>query len=295
MISEAALNGRATAGAGPAAEWTCPNCSARVSTGYCPACGEGRLSPKDLTLRGLLDHLLGAFSSVDGRLIRSFRSLLQSPGSLTVAYLQGRRVPFTTPFRIFLFANMLFFLTQSLTNASIVSETLESHLHDQDWSSVAQRLVDRRLDGLGTTLDRYAPAFDKAVRLNAKSLIILMVVPFTLFLAAAYPADRRPFMAHAIFALHFYAFELLLLCCLLGISGLSLFFGGSGIEQLDKPLFVLMLTVTAAYLYLATGAVYASRGGVRLTKVIALSLTVGALLSGYRFLIFLVTLYTTKS
>jgi hypothetical protein len=146
---------------------------------------------------------------------------------------------------------------------------------------------------LGTTLDRYAPAFDHAVSLNAKSLIILMVVPFALVLAVAYHGSRRPFMAHAVFALHFYAFELLLLCGLLGVSGLSLYFGGSGIEQLDKPLFVLMLTVTAAYLYLATGAVYASRGGVRLAKVVVLTLTVGALLSGYRFLIFVVTLYTT--
>ena len=176
--------------------WICPNCGRPVLTAFCPACGESRLDPKDLTLKGLLNQIFNALSAVDGRLLRSFRMLLWRPGALSLAYMDGRRMPFTPPFRLFLFANMLFFAMQSMTSSSIVSETLASHLHEQDWSALAQRLVARRLEAKGTSLDLYAPVFDQAVTLNAKSLIILMVLPFTLTLALTFrrepPAVRRP-------------------------------------------------------------------------------------------------------
>ena len=75
--------------------------------------------------------------------------------------------------------------------------------------------------------------------LNAKTLIILMVLPFTLMPAATFP--RRPFVAHAVFALHFYASLMLLFCVLLAIAAVDSRLGGSGMAELDKPLFLLHL------------------------------------------------------
>src|SRR4051812_33267229 len=99
--------------------WTCPTCNQRVSTGFCPDCGECPLHPRDLTLRGLAVQIAHACSSVDGPLVRSFRCLVTRPGGLTVAYLQGRRKAYTLPLQLFFFANVLFFAMQSLTGAKI--------------------------------------------------------------------------------------------------------------------------------------------------------------------------------
>lgn len=121
--------------------WTCPTCNGTLSTPYCPACGESPPSARDLTLRGLFRQLFHAFSSIDGRLIRSFRCLVTRSGGLTVAYVQGRRMTYLGPFQLLLVANVLFFAMQSLAKANIVSSTLDSHLHNQDWHTVAQRLV----------------------------------------------------------------------------------------------------------------------------------------------------------
>ena len=74
--------------------WSCPTCHTTVSTPYCPVCGERPLHPRELTFRGLLDQLVGAFTAVDGRLIRSLRYLVSRPGFLTVAYLHGQRKPY---------------------------------------------------------------------------------------------------------------------------------------------------------------------------------------------------------
>ena len=276
-----------------AATWSCPTCRRDIATAFCPSCGETAVDRRDLTLRGLARQAFETFVAVDGKLMRSFRMLLRRPGALSLAYVRGQRVAFTGPFRVFLFANMLFFAAQSLTDASVVGTSLQSHLHEQDWSGIAQRLVARRLVELRTTLELYAPAFDRAVVLNAKSLIILMVLPFTGALALTFLPARRPFVAHAVFALHFYAFLMLVLCALLFAEGASAWLGGVGTSDLDKPLFALLLAGSTVYLYLATGVAYEARGWAHGAKAVLLTLVVGAMISVYRFAIFLITLYTT--
>jgi hypothetical protein len=250
---------------------------------------------RDLTLRGLVAQLFHAFSSIDSRLLRSFRCLANRPGALTVAYVQGQRMPYIGPIPLFLIANAVFFAAQSLTNTNIFSSTLDSHLHQQDWNGLAQRLVARRLENRQLTLDAYAPVFDQAVVLNAKSLIILMVLPFALVLPVLFHRSRQPFVAHAVFSLHLYAFLLLLFCVSLAVAAIDVLFGGAGLSsaRLDNVLSIFNLAACAAYLYFATGAVYATRGPARVAKVVALALIAAVIVPGYRFLIFLITLYST--
>ena len=273
--------------------WTCPTCNTTVSTAFCPACGERPVGPPDLTLRGLFAQFSKAVAGIDGRLIRSFWTLLSRPGALTIAYVKGRRKPYIGPFQLFLIANVVFFAVQSLTHTKVLSSTLESHLHQQDWSELAQRLVAHRLATSGKSLDRYAPLFDQAVVLNAKSLVILMVAPFALLLPLVFLRSRRPFATHVVFSLHFYAFLLLLFCAALFVAAIDVLLGGAGLEsaRMDNVLTALNLAACTVYLYVATGAVYAARGATRFVKAGLLALAVGAIVLGYRFLIFLITLY----
>jgi hypothetical protein len=275
--------------------WVCPTCHCKVATPFCPECGERPLAPRDLTLRGMFAQLLHAFTSIDGRLIRSFRCLVNHPGVLTVAYVHGRRASYIGPFQLFLLANILFFAAQSLTGANIVGVTIASHLNGQDWSEVAQELVAKRLDVLQTTMERYAPVFNQAIVLNAKTLIILMVVPFALLLPLTFYGTRQPFATHVTFSLHFYAFLLLLFCVSLAVSAADVMFGGAGLEspRLDNILSVINFAAAALYLYIAAGAVYGSRGVSRAIRVLALTVGAAAILLGYRFLLFLITLYGT--
>jgi hypothetical protein len=266
-----------------------------VRTAYCPGCGEQPPRARDLTLRGLVEQMLQAVSSIDGRLIRSFRRLVTRPGALTVAYVQGQRKPYIAPFQLFLITNVLFFATQSLTNTSIFSSTLDSHLHHQDWSAAAQMLVARHLATRHTTLDLYAPIFNQAVVLNAKSLIILMVLPLAVVLPMLFYQNQQPFVAHIVFALHVSAFLLLLFSILSAVAAVDVLLGGAGLGSVrtDHLLSAINLGACATYLYVAIGRTYAARGAIRVVKVMALALAVAAIVSGYRFALFLITLYTT--
>jgi hypothetical protein len=277
------------------APWTCPTCRETVTSAFCPGCGERPLSPPDFTLKGLLAQLIKVVGGIDGRVLRSLRLLLVAPGALTMAYVEGRRKPYIGPFQIFFLANFAFFVTQSLTHTKIFSSSLDSHLHHQDWSEWAQQLVAQRLLSKNETLAHFAPLFDQAVIFNAKSLVILMVVPFAALLPMLFYGSRKPFAVHMAFALHFYTFLLLLFCAALGIVGIDVLLGGMGLESrtMDNVMTGINLAICAGYLALAIGKVYTSGALLRAVQVAVLTLAVGAIVLGYRFAIFLITLYTT--
>ena len=274
--------------------WTCPNCNTGVSTPFCPACGERPLRARDLTLRGLFNQMFEAFTNIDSRLMRSFRYLLSRPGFLTVAYLQGRRKPYIGPVPLFLIANVLFFATESLTGGKVFTTPLDSHLHTQPWSEFAPRLVAHRLEAMQTTLELYAPVFNQAVALKARSLIIFMALSFAFVPALVFHRSRQPLVAHAVFALHFYAFLLLLLCIGTAIPPIQQWFGGAGFasQSLDYTLSIALVVAFAVYLYIATGTVYGARGVIRVLKTAVLTVAVVAIVLGYRFVLLLITLYT---
>jgi hypothetical protein len=276
-------------------DWTCPMCRATVRTRYCDRCGEEPLPPNELTLRGMAEKALHASTSIDARTARSAWQLMRYPGELTLAWTAGVRRAFVAPFQLFLIANVLFFSLQWLTGENVFSSSLDSHLHHQDWSELAQSLVARRLAQSHTDLAQYGPVFDRAVVLNAKSMIVFMAVPFALLLPLVFVRARRPFMTHVAFSLHLYTFMLLVFCVALLAAKFSamLGFGGLDARWLDNVLSIANLAVCAADIHLAIGPVYGAEGAPRLVKAIVLAVAVAMIVVGYRFAMFLLTLYAT--
>jgi hypothetical protein len=275
--------------------WTCPTCATTVTTAFCAACGEEPVPPRDLTLRGLAAKLVHAVTSIDAKTARSARVLLASPGALTLAWSRGVRKPYITPFALFVVANVIFFGLQAITGGAVLSSPLDSHLHHQDWSELAQSLVSKRLASTRMSLDQYAPAFDRAVMANAKSLIVLMSLAFALILPLVFLRERRAFMVHVVFSLHLYTFLLLLFCVALLAARLSALLGLGGLERagVDNVLSVLIFTICSIYLYISTGPVYDASGATRVMQTVALALAAVAIVVGYRFIIFAITLYST--
>lgn len=275
--------------------WTCPACGTARTTPFCSKCGEEPLRPRDLSSRDITTQILKAFTNIDGKLLRSFQSLLTRPGALTLAYIRGERRAYLGPLQLFLIANLLFFGMQTLTHTNIFSSPLASHLHHQDWSPLANELVAQKLAASHRTLAAYAPLFDQAVKLNAKALIILMALAFTPLLAILFHARHRPIGFHMVFSLHLYVFVLLLFCLSLAVVEIDLLSGGRGLESpaIDTALSLFNLGACAIYLYLMLGTVYNLRPVPRVAASLLLAIVLATLVLGYRFTIFLVTLYTS--
>lgn len=279
----------------PITSWTCPTCNTRVTTPFCARCGEAPVPPRDLTLKGLWDRLFHAFTSIDSRTAHSVWNLLRHPGELTRAWAHGVRKPYIGPFQLFLFVNVVFFAVQSLTGETVFSSSLDSHLHHQDWSELARSLLAQKLKSSHTPLADYASVFDRVVVVRAKSLIILMTVPFAMLLPVVFFRQRRPFMVHVVFSLHLYTFLLLLFCVALLAARLSALLGFGGLQTplVDTVLSILNLAACALYVYLAIGLAYGAAGAKRVVQTIVLAIAVAAIVLGYRFALLLITLFTT--
>ena len=262
---------------------------------FCPQCGEERLRANDLSMRRLLAQFVTDTSSVDGKLMRSWRTLLTSPGHMTAAHISGERRRFITPLALFFIGNAMFVAVQSLTGTNILSSPLDSHLHSQDWSAFAQDLVRHRLSNRHLTLEAYAPVFDRAAIFNAKALIILMALLFAPLPAVIFSSKRRPAGVHIMFALHLYSFVLVLLSLSVLLAQANILFGGEGLRSgaVDKTLSIFNLLVCGGYIYLALPKVYGTSGWPRFGAAVFLTIAIALLFIGYRFAIFLITFATT--
>jgi hypothetical protein len=196
---------------------------------------------------------------------------------------------------LFLIANVLFFATESITGGTIFTTPLQSHLHTQPWSEFAPRLVEHRLREMGTTLELYTPVFDRAVALKARALIIFMAISFALLPWLMFFRKRLPVIAHAVFSLHVYAFLLLIFCVAAVIPPINAWFGGAGhaSQSLDHAIAISLVVVSAAYLHFSIATVYGARGIGRSISTLVLTAGVIFIVLGYRFVLLLITLYTT--
>src|SRR5512140_2614078 len=96
-----------------AAAGTCVSCGRPAGTPFCPHCGEQRPSDRHGTLVEFLHDAVESVANVDGRVLRSVRTLVLRPGELTAAYARGVRAPYMRPFQLFFLVNVVFFFCAS--------------------------------------------------------------------------------------------------------------------------------------------------------------------------------------
>jgi Protein of unknown function (DUF3667) len=88
----------------------CDNCGAIVPDRFCTTCGQ-LASDFHRPFWELISGSLADVFSLDGRLLRTLPMLMFRPGRLTRNYLDGQRARYVPPFRMFLLASLVFFLT----------------------------------------------------------------------------------------------------------------------------------------------------------------------------------------
>jgi hypothetical protein len=102
----------------------CLNCGTALNESFCSHCGQREQEVKR-PLIGLLKELLYAISELDGRAYRTVFFLFCKPAYLTHEYIEGRRMSFTPPLRLFLILSIIFFF---MISANSLIQTLDSSL-----------------------------------------------------------------------------------------------------------------------------------------------------------------------
>ena len=94
---------------------SCANCSKPLpgQAEFCPACGQSiRIIKRPW--REVFGELVKELFDFDGRMLRSIRFLLTRPGFLTHEYINGRRLSYTSPVRMYLLISLVFFFVLPL-------------------------------------------------------------------------------------------------------------------------------------------------------------------------------------
>lgn len=96
---------------------TCLNCGTEVTDRFCSHCGQENIETKE-PFSHLVSHFFKDITHYDSKFLLTFKYLFTKPGLLTKQYVDGRRMDYVNPIRLYIFTSFVFFLVLSFFNHS---------------------------------------------------------------------------------------------------------------------------------------------------------------------------------
>lgn len=256
----------------PKKEAGCLNCGATLGGRFCQTCGQDSNNPPQDGL-ALLASLSASILGLESRALRSFATLLFRPGRLTRAFIEGKRVRYSSPVQLYLWCTAAFFLMQTFfpvvrldPDSGQVVSSLSAVTVGTDLS--AETL--QRLATQGTPLPVFAERFDAAVTAYFPVLLLALVAAAGLLMALQF--WREPALKHAVFALHWAAFYFTLEMLRQTLPSLG---------RWSVPLSIGTTIIALAYLFASMMVVYRRNWAPTLLKALLSTVIFGALLGGW--------------
>ena len=102
------------------ASGVCKHCSAATSGNYCHLCGQAAHLHVP-SAREFLHEFIAHYIALEGTLWKSLGLLICKPGALTCEYIEGRRVRYLQPLRLYLTFSIIFFALFKFSGIDVVS------------------------------------------------------------------------------------------------------------------------------------------------------------------------------
>jgi hypothetical protein len=227
----------------------CPNCSATVSGNFCHQCGQETVLHPPST-REFMHEFIGHYVALEGKLWKSLGLLLFRPGRLTLEYINGRRVRYVQPLRMYLTFSLIFFavLKFSLHDINLHVGDKEKHPASQaaahtnktdivlkedepgevsdfsrvmsGWVKPYNAHVASRIEHFGDLpLEEEIALLEESFYHYAPYAIFFMMPFFALYLKVLYLGSGRRYGEHLLFALHTNAFAFLAMTLMVLLPG----------------------------------------------------------------------------
>jgi hypothetical protein len=100
---------------------TCLNCGNTVLERYCGVCGQENIESRQ-SFGGLLFHFIEDLTHYEGKFWQTIKYLLSRPSFLTKQYLQGKRMQYLPPVRLYIFVSFITFFMPYLLVSPAVNE-----------------------------------------------------------------------------------------------------------------------------------------------------------------------------
>ena len=228
----------------------CLNCGAATSGNYCQQCGQATHLHVP-SAREFLHEFIAHYVALEGKLWKSLGKLVFKPGFLSREYIEGRRVRYLEPLRLYLTFSIIFFALVKLSGVQVVdfgdpkpvpaavgaaSSTVDTVLGPATPAQAAEfgrfqrktiawaTSVDPRLGAKTANFMRLPREVQKDAITRAffgytpYAIFALMPV-FAFYLKGLYLGTGRRYGEHFLFALHSNAFAFLMLSVMILLPG----------------------------------------------------------------------------
>jgi Protein of unknown function (DUF3667) len=177
----------------PEAAAACHNCGATLIGRFCASCGQEAL-PLNPTVRDLARDAAHELLNVDARIVQSVRRLFCSPGFLTREYIEGRRVSWLPPLRLYLLFSVAYFALATFgdLDVRVTGQT------DAETVAAVQNL------GFANEQEMRA-ALSHAQAVWRPRVMFVLVPLFAWFVHLVRRKSGRAYPQHLLFALHAHA------------------------------------------------------------------------------------------
>lgn len=207
---------------------TCRNCGTELQGEFCHKCGQSAT----IVRRPAKELVEDAFSYVfqwDNRLIHTLKSLFFNPGQLSLDWVNGMRMRYVPPFRLYIISSFILFLLIGISpqqgtvefqdtglEKSKITEELQNAVAEADangaWFSAAI------IRAVGEAVENPS-AYKRKITSNLPKAAFLCLPLFALLHMATEFRKDRYYIDFIVFSLHFHAFAFLLLSIIM-VTGL---------------------------------------------------------------------------
>lgn len=229
-------------------ETNCLNCGATVDHKYCPECGQENVEIRD-TFFHMVGHFIADYLHYDSKFFQSLRLLFTRPGFLTEQYLEGKRVRFIHPLRLFFFVTIIMVLLASMYYRKYEHQIKDENITTTtttDSTSVEQKYsevdVNKLEDGEGKkAMIGMGKGFDNITH-NLKYISFFLLPVYALAFSILYSRRNYYYVDHLVHTIHLQSFAYIVLSLLLLIP---LYLAPSSRDWFVKVLIVVIVIYMA--------------------------------------------------
>lgn len=192
----------------------CRNCGTPLTGVYCHECGQSSAIIRRPT-KEVLDDAMGNVFHWDSRLVHTLRLLFFHPGKLALEWIEGRRMRYVPPFRLYIIASFILFLLVGLSTRDAFDEFQilngkEAGLEELQTGIEAAKAEGEIITGifLQATLEaiKDPSAYARKIVTNLPKAAFIFLPIFALLHMGVNFRQGRYYIDYLVFSLHFHAF-----------------------------------------------------------------------------------------
>lgn len=163
----------------------CLNCGTEFERNFCPECGQSADTGR-FTMRFIFENLIAAFTSKDGGIWFTLKSLFTRPGAMVVELLNGKRRSYFSPFPMLFFVLTVYILLFTFTGSRGDIQEIEQKIKESEITIESD--MDEKTQMALTRFNEIKKLAGKGVRIyyTHYTTVTMLTIPLFLFATRAW-------------------------------------------------------------------------------------------------------------